>query len=47
MLAEEKLELDRNGLIERRIERLDFLRQLAASAASQPAAINGAMIQRG
>lgn len=46
VLTEEQLDLNRNGLIERRRERIDFLRNLIASASSKPDDIRQAMVRR-
>lgn len=46
LLTEETLELNRNGLIERRKERLDYLRSLVDSACSKPVDIRDAMLRR-
>lgn len=46
LLTEEILDLNRDGLIERRKERLDYLRSLVDSACSKPNDIRDAMLQR-
>jgi uncharacterized protein (TIGR02646 family) len=46
VLTEELLDLNRNGLIERRKERIEYLRNLVASAASKSEDIRNAMMRR-
>lgn len=46
VLTEEQLDLNRNGLVERRKERIEFLRNLIASASSKREDIRDAMVRR-
>ena len=46
VFTEEKLQLNRDGLVERRKERLEYLRSLVDSAASKRPDIRDAMIER-
>jgi hypothetical protein len=46
VLTEELLDLNRSGLVERRKERIEFLRNLINSAMSKPTDIRNAMMLR-
>jgi uncharacterized protein (TIGR02646 family) len=46
VLTEEQLDLNRGKLVERRCERIEYLRNLVASASTKPAAIRDAMLRR-
>jgi uncharacterized protein (TIGR02646 family) len=46
VLTEEQLDLNRQGLVERRVERMEFLRNLVSSAASKNEDIKRAMLRR-
>ncbi len=46
VLTEEQLDLNRGKLVERRCERIEYLRNLVASASTKPAPIRDAMLRR-
>lgn len=46
VLTEEQLDLNRQGLVERRIERIEFVRNLIGSAATKSIDIRAAMLRR-
>jgi len=46
VLTEEQLDLNRSKLVERRCERIEFLRNLIGSAVTKPQAIRDAMLRR-